>query len=71
MKTLLVVDDHPIVLEGIQSVLSRKGFKVMKASTGTQALAIAGEVDNIDIFVIDLTLVEGADGLTQIGRAHV
>lgn len=68
MKTLLVVDDHPIVLEGIQSVLSRKGFKVMKASTGTQALAIAGEVDNIDIFVIDLTLVEGADGLTLVER---
>lgn len=72
MKKLLVVDDHPIVLEGIHSVLARKGFKVLKASTAPQALSLAEHVGNIDIFVIDLSLVEGIDGLALIDelRAH-
>lgn len=66
MKTLLVVDDHPIVLEGIQSVLSKNGFKVLKATTASQALALAEQVANIDMYVVDLSLVEGTDGLDLV-----
>jgi hypothetical protein len=66
MKTLLVVDDHPIVLEGIQSVLSRHGYKVVKATTPQQALSLAENLPQIDIFVIDLSLNEGFDGLELI-----
>lgn len=68
MKTLLVVDDHPIVLEGIQSVLSKNGFKVLKASTASQALALAGQVAGIDMYVVDLSLVEGTDGLDLVEK---
>lgn len=68
MKTLLVVDDHPIVLEGIHSVLARRGFKVLKATSASQAISIAGRTENIDIFVIDLSLSEGTDGLILIEK---
>lgn len=64
--TLLIVDDHPIVLEGMESVLSRKGFRVLKATTAEQALSLATHVPDIDIFVVDLSLVEGTDGLTLV-----
>ena len=66
MKTLLVVDDHPIVIEGIQSVLSHHGYKVVKATTPQQALSLAENLPQIDIFVIDLSLNEGTDGLDLI-----
>ncbi len=66
MKTLLVVDDHPIVLEGLHSVLTRKGFKVIKASSAEQALSLAEHVESIDMFVIDLSLSKGNDGLQLI-----
>lgn len=61
--TLLIVDDHPIVLEGMEAVLYRRGYKVLKATTATQALSLAEHVPDIDMFVIDLSLVEGTDGL--------
>ncbi|MDE5665930.1 MAG: response regulator transcription factor [Duncaniella sp.] len=64
MKTLLVVDDHPIVLEGIESVLSGQGYKILKASSSSEALTIAGHIDGIDMFVIDLSLSSNTDGLT-------
>lgn len=66
MKTLLVVDDHPIVLEGLHSVLTRKGFKVIKASSAEIAISLAEHVDSIDMFVIDLSLTKGNDGLQLI-----
>lgn len=66
MKTLLIVDDHPIVLEGIQSVMSKNDFKVLKATTADQAIAIAEQVTGIDMYVVDLSLKEGTDGITLI-----
>lgn len=63
---LLIVDDHPIVLEGMESVFSREGHKVVKATTSASALSLATHIPDIDIFVIDLSLVEGTDGLTLV-----
>lgn len=64
--TLLIVDDHPIVLEGMEAVLSRRGYKVLKATTAPQALSLAEHVPDIEMFVIDLSLVEGTDGLSLV-----
>ncbi len=66
MKTVLVVDDHPIVLEGIFSVLTSNGFKVLKATSAKQAETIIENIANIDILVADLSLKEGTDGLDFI-----
>lgn len=63
MKTLLVIDDHPIVLEGIRSILTRKGFRVHKASGPLQASSLLHDFPDIDMIVADLALANGVDGL--------
>ncbi|MBD5263153.1 MAG: response regulator transcription factor [Bacteroides sp.] len=70
-KKLLVVDDHPVVLEGLESVLSGQGYDVLKAGSEKEALAEAEANDDIEILVVDLTLKKGADGLDLIKKIRV
>lgn len=63
---LLAVDDHPVVLEGVRSVLEGEGYEVLKAVTAEEAEAIAEANDDIELFVIDLTLEADADGLDLV-----
>ncbi len=68
MKTLLVVDDHPIVLEGIQSVLTERGFKIIKSASADIAMMAIEHVGDIDIVVSDLQLGGDIDGLSLIEK---
>lgn len=68
MKTLLVVDDHPIVLEGIQSVLTDRGFKIIKAATADLAMMAVEHIGGIDIVVCDLQIGGDIDGLSLIEK---
>ncbi len=63
---LLIVDDHPVVLEGLSNVLQREGYEVLRSTSAYGALEITEENQDIDIFVIDLSLKEGTDGLLLI-----
>ena len=74
---LLIVDDHPVVLEGLSNVMQRKGYDVLKAQDATQALKIASLNPDIDIFIVDLALKSDTDGLpliselkTHCGNSH-
>jgi DNA-binding response OmpR family regulator len=58
---VLVVDDEPIVTEGVERYLSREGFDVTTAADGEQALALA-RTWSPDIVLLDLML-PGIDGL--------
>lgn len=64
--TILVVDDHPIVLEGIESILSPLDYNVLKAADPASAVAIARKRKDIGIYVIDLSLRDGEDGLQLV-----
>ncbi|MDE6194802.1 MAG: response regulator transcription factor [Muribaculaceae bacterium] len=70
-KKLLVVDDHPVVLEGLESVLSGQGYDVLKAGSEKEALAVAEANADIEILVIDLTLKKDADGLDLLKKIRV
>ena len=61
MTTLLLVDDHPMVLAGLQSVLhGHEGLEVVgQASTAAQAVAIAAELKP-DVVLMDLRLPDGS-----------
>lgn len=63
MKTLMIVDDHPIVLEGLAHVLGTAGYNVIKTTSAVQALQIVRGPETVDMYVIDLCLHEGTDGL--------
>ena len=58
---VLVVDDEPIVTEGIERYLTREGFDVTTAADGEKALSIARSWSP-DLVLLDLML-PGIDGL--------
>lgn len=52
-KTILVVDDEPMLREADASYLEQKGFRVLTAETGSQALAIF-ERESVHFVILDL-----------------
>jgi DNA-binding NarL/FixJ family response regulator len=64
---VLVVDDHPMVREGLRSMLSADGIEVAgEAASGAEALERADEL-NPDLVLLDLELPD-ADGLSVLAR---
>lgn len=62
-RTVLVVDDEPIVRELARRALVRKGYAVIEASSGEEALAIfEREGGRIDLLVTDI-MMSGMSGL--------
>lgn len=55
MKTILVVEDEQMVREAVCSYLERKGFRVLAAETGSEALTLF-ERETISFVVLDLML---------------
>ncbi|MBQ1072516.1 SpoIIE family protein phosphatase [Micromonospora sp. C31] len=69
--TVLVVDDSPTKRYLLVSWLSRAGFAVLEAETGSEALARVG-VDAIDLVVLDVRLpdLNGFEVCERIKAAH-
>jgi two-component system response regulator DevR len=64
---ILVVDDHPMVREGLRSMLGGNGVCVAgEAASGTEALRRAAE-GNVDVVLLDLELPD-MDGLAVLRR---
>lgn len=64
---ILIVDDHPMVREGLRSMLGGDGVTIAgEAASGAEALSRAGEGD-IDVVLLDLELPD-MDGLTVLRR---
>jgi DNA-binding response OmpR family regulator len=61
MKTVLVVDDEPIVREVVVRYLEREGYRTLEAADG-EAARDAIERDGADLVVLDVML-PGTDGL--------
>ena len=56
-ETILLVDDEDAIRELGQNVMSRKGYKVMLAATGEEALEIYKEQgENIDLIILDISM---------------
>ncbi|WP_135081872.1 response regulator [Terasakiella sp. SH-1] len=53
MKTILVVDDDPMVLESTRCYLDMKGFRTVCASDGDEALELSKHTQ-IDLALIDI-----------------
>ncbi|MGA2489142.1 MAG: response regulator transcription factor [Anaerolineales bacterium] len=61
MKTILVVDDEPKIVQLVRDYLERAGFRVLTAPNGKTALALAHS-ERPDLIILDLGLPE-IDGL--------
>jgi two-component system, NtrC family, response regulator AtoC len=65
VTTVLVVDDEPGVRFALTEVLRDRGYQVIGASSGAQALALLA---GVDVVVTDLAM-PGMDGLELV--AHI
>jgi PAS domain S-box-containing protein len=65
-RSLLIVDDDPLVLETLQDILSEEGYDIHVVSRGLDALDAAQQI-NFDAALVDIRLPD-LDGLTVLGR---
>lgn len=71
-RRALLVEDDDDVGGAFTKVLEHAGFRVQRARTGTEAIAMLGSIGLVDAAVVDLVL-PGAGGLEvvrQIRQAH-
>jgi CheY-like chemotaxis protein len=61
LKTVLVVDDDPDIVETTRMILESAGFAVETASNGTEALAKAREI-HPDAMVLDVMMDKESEG---------
>lgn len=72
--TIFVVEDEPGIRALIRKMLQRERYKVLEASNGEEALAVAGQhPGKIDLLVTDMAMpeiggLELADRLRELGR---
>lgn len=59
MRTILVVDDEPMALKLVQSILEKRGFKVLASTSPKQAVELfETEYDNIELLISDIVMPE-------------
>lgn len=65
-KSILIVDDHPMISHGLKSIIARNGsYNVIgEASDGRGCLKLV-EQENPDVVILDITLKDG-DGISLI-----
>ena len=64
VKTILVVDDSPLVTDMIKTVLENAGYRIQVAYDGVQALELAKE-DPPDLILLDIEMPK-MDGWTML-----
>ena len=72
-ETVLVVDDHSLVLTTLVKTLVRAGFEVLSALSGEEALEIASHLHRpIDLLVCDVILpgMQGTELAYRLADVH-
>ncbi len=57
-KTILLIDDEQTFLEALVDALEFEGFRVLKATSGQEALEILNS-EHVDVVTIDIMLDAG------------
>lgn len=67
MERVLIIDDHPLVRDGLRSVIaiSFDNIEILEAATLAEAVALLEKQDNFDLILLDLNIpdVRRLDGL--------
>ncbi|MHC8327924.1 response regulator [Pseudomonas sp. LB1P83] len=70
MRSVLLVDDHPVIRAAVKLVLEREGFKrTYEAASVGEALTILREYA-VDLVILDLVLL-GGNGLDVLDRIKI
>jgi CheY-like chemotaxis protein len=67
-KTILLVEDEVLIAMMEQMILEKCGHRVIRASTGERAVAIAEASGDIDLVLMDINLGAGIDGTEAATR---
>lgn len=69
MPKILVVDDEPMALKLVQTILEKRGFEVVVAASGDSALKVLkSQGGSIDLLITDIVMPE-MDGITLAVKA--
>ncbi len=63
---LLIVDDEKLTLENLEYFMSKEGYEVTVANSGTEAVKIL-EKEDVDVVLTDLRM-QGVDGMGVLGK---
>ena len=68
--TVLLAEDEPPVRKFIAALLRGKGYRLLEARDGVDALAVMDQVDHIDLLVTDIMMprMDGASLATELTR---
>lgn len=61
-ETILLVEDDDLVRENARDLLERLGYRVLSASNGPEAMAIAEDHADIDLLLTDIIMPGGMNG---------
>ncbi len=66
-RTILLVDDDPLVTEALRRALQRDGYRLLRAPGGDEAIALL-EQETVDVIVsdIDMPYMNGLELLAQV-----
>ena len=62
-KTILVVDDEPLIRKLVTDFLKKEGYTTIEAEDGRKALDLFSDDNDIDLIILDVMLPE-YDGWT-------
>jgi two-component system cell cycle response regulator CpdR len=68
MRSVLVVDDEPLILDDVAAMLEELGCTVLTAASGAEALQRLAENERIEILLTDVNM-PGMDGYSLVQRA--
>jgi diguanylate cyclase (GGDEF)-like protein len=66
VATLLLVDDEPMNRDALQRRLTRAGYHILTAETGSEALEVA-DANRVDLVLLDV-MMPGMDGIETLRR---
>ena len=58
-RTLLVVDDDPVVRQSLAEVLGRQGYQVLQAENPAEAMWVASAPDTMHLLLTDFSMPKG------------
>lgn len=68
---VLVVDDHPLMVQLIQETLEREGFSVLSAQNGAECLrVVAQERPDLVILDVNMPIMDGFQVLRALRLKH-